>query len=361
VKMCAELYKTMLQAKNQRILALECLHIAPAPLASSVSELVAWDGCMHQKSMSEGGGQEGREQRGGKHHGQQAVAACDAQEERRQELTQELGELERACAEARQQRSSVIAETEAVRCEYETAWRILRKIQSKIDTQQALPAPPPSPAPRVMRDVGVDARVTCAAASSNTEREWAAGPLRTSQATAGDTQILSVQRSSVRVSMWLPRLPGDQPPRFEGNEPPASIPDGQRPASPCCPSRAAPASTGRGRLSSADSAVIWQVVACAGRARARKLVRLACSAWQACVVRGRVRRRAEARWAHQRRSGLFASWRRALKTRLHVSAACLQVPPPVLRIPAAVHRWRRYRASAASAGRLARRLYASGT
>ncbi len=282
---------------------------------------------MHQEPVREDGGQERGEQREGKDHAQDAVSVSDAQAERTQELTRELAELERGCAEARQRRTSIIAETEAVRLEYETAWRILRKMQSKIDTQQALPAPIPSPAPRVMRDVGVDACVACAAASSNTEREWVADALPTSQAAAGDTEILSVARSSVRVSLRLPHVEGDTRP------PHASMPPGLRPAAPCASSLAAPPSTGRDRYVTVESAVLVLAVARAARARERELLRWACDEWQACVALGRVRRRSGARWTRQRQSWLLASWRRALETRHRLDAVCLQVPHPFHSLP----------------------------
>lgn len=118
-----ELYKTMLEVKNQRIMALECLN------------------ARLEVAGEEDGGAEGTGER----------RTREAQVAR---LAGEAAQLEQECGRARRQRSSLAAETEAIRLQYESASRILQNLNAKIkakqlilDTALAAPPAPVSPTP----------------------------------------------------------------------------------------------------------------------------------------------------------------------------------------------------------------------
>ena len=123
-----ELYKTMLEVKNQRIMALECLNARQERVGGAGEE-------------DSGAGGTGERQ------------TREAQVAR---LAGEAAQLEQECARARSQRSSLAAETEAIRLQYESASRILQNLNAKIKAKQlildnALAAPPapesPTPVP----------------------------------------------------------------------------------------------------------------------------------------------------------------------------------------------------------------------
>jgi hypothetical protein len=133
-------YKTMLQVKNQRIMALECLQAGPSSTTVSPPQ----DSVVGMGVEGTGNAREASHE-----HAAERVRGVA--------MALDCAKLQEACEQARSERARVVAETEAMRQQYESASRILIKLNSKIkDKEHGLASlqqvPGPSGAPSVTCD-----------------------------------------------------------------------------------------------------------------------------------------------------------------------------------------------------------------